>query len=83
MSAISSSPSVIASFGAKAVVCGTSAVGMADAVALPNSEKVNPAAPRADTAALVPRFRFEACFTCGMASSGASLHKNTTARIAA
>jgi hypothetical protein len=62
MSDISSSPSVIDSFGAKAVVCGTSAVGTADAVALPDSEKVNPAAPRADTAALVARFRFEACF---------------------
>ena len=58
MSAISSSPSVIASIGAKAVVRGTSAVGTADAVALPNSEKVNPATPRADTAALVPRFRY-------------------------
>jgi hypothetical protein len=39
---------MIASFGAKCVVCGTSAVGTADADALPSNEKVNPAAPNAD-----------------------------------
>ena len=80
VSAISSSPSVIASFGAKAVVRATSAVGTADAVALPNNEKVNPAAPRADTAALVLRFCFEACFTCGMISSCVSRRKSTAAQ---
>ena len=40
--------------------------GTADADALPSNEKVNPAAPNAGMAALVTRFRFEACFTCGM-----------------
>ena len=42
----------------------------ADADAPPASEKVNPAAPNAGTAALVTRFFFEACFTrCIVASS--------------
>jgi hypothetical protein len=72
MSAISSSPSVIASLDAEAVVCGTSAVGTTDAVALPNNAKVKPAAPRADTVALVRRFGLEAFLTFGMGSSCAS-----------
>jgi hypothetical protein len=52
---------------------GTSAVGRADAAALPASEKVSPAAPNAGTAAalvrrfvLVRRLRFDACFTRDM-----------------
>src|SRR6516165_7265323 len=44
-SAISSSPSVTAWVGAKLSFCGTSAVGVADAEALPTSPKVKPAAP--------------------------------------
>jgi hypothetical protein len=44
-------------------------VGTADADAPPTSEKVNPAAPSAGTAALVTRFRFEACFTRGIVAS--------------
>jgi len=79
MSAISSSPSVTASFGAKGAVCGTSAVGTADAAALPNNEKVNPAAPNADTVALVARFGFEDCFTFGMAASSINCCKSATA----
>jgi len=59
----------MASFGAKGVVCGTSAVGTVEADALPSNEKVNPAAPNAGMAALVTRFRVEACFTCGMVAS--------------
>jgi hypothetical protein len=39
-----------------------SAFGRADAEAPPASEKVSPAAPNAGTAALVTRFRLEACF---------------------
>jgi hypothetical protein len=46
-------------------VCGVSAVGTADADALPTSEKVNPTAPRAGTV-FVTRFRFEACFAPGI-----------------
>ena len=42
---------------------------MADADALPASEKVNPAAPSAGIAVLVTRFLFEACFTRGMVAS--------------
>jgi len=43
---------------------------MADADALPASEKVNPAAPNAGTAPLAIRFFFEACFVrCMVASS--------------
>jgi hypothetical protein len=68
-SAISSSPSVTAWVGAKLSFCGTSAVGMADAEALPTSPKVKPAAPNAGTAALVTRFRFGACFTRGIVAS--------------
>jgi hypothetical protein len=44
-------------------------VGTADADAPPTSENVNPAAPSAGTAALVMRFRFEACFTRGIVAS--------------
>jgi hypothetical protein len=65
---------VIAWFGAKCVVCGTSAVGTADADTLPSNEKVNPAAPNAGMAALVTRFCFEACFTCGMVASSVSFY---------
>jgi hypothetical protein len=50
------------------LVCCTS-VGTADADAPPTSEKVNPAAPNAGTAALVTRFRFEACFNLGIVAS--------------
>jgi hypothetical protein len=50
------------------LVCCIS-VGTADADAPPTSEKVNPAAPSAGTAALVTRFRFEACFTRGIVAS--------------
>ncbi len=45
------------------------AIGTADANALPAIEKVNPAAPKAGTAALVTRFFSEACFTRGMVAS--------------
>jgi hypothetical protein len=49
---------------------GTSAVGIVDADALPTSEKPNPAAPSAITAAaLVLRFCFEVCFTRDMVAS--------------
>jgi hypothetical protein len=65
-SAISSSPSVIACDGEKFNFCGVSTAGTADAAALPASEKVNPAAPKAGTAALATLFRFEACFTRDM-----------------
>jgi len=68
-SAISSSPSVMACVGAKFGVCPTSAVGTAAADAPPTSEKVNPAAPNAGAAALVTRFRFEACFTRDIVAS--------------
>ncbi|WP_154071055.1 hypothetical protein [Bradyrhizobium lablabi] len=44
-------------------------VGTADAFAPPASEKVNPTAPNAGTAALVTRFRFEACFTRDIVAS--------------
>jgi hypothetical protein len=60
-SAISSSPSKTDWVG-EVFSCGVSAVGRADAEAPPASEKVNPAAPNAGTAALVTRFRLEACF---------------------
>ena len=43
--------------------------GSADAEAPPASEKVNPAAPNAGTAALVTRFRLEACFDIVASSS--------------
>jgi hypothetical protein len=70
MSAISSSPSVIAGLGAKFGLCGMSPVGTTEADAPPASEKVNPAAPSAGRAVLVTRFFFEACFTrCMVASS--------------
>jgi hypothetical protein len=78
-SAISSSLRVIATFGANGVVCGTSAVGTADAAALPSNEKVNPAAPNADAAALVTRFCFETCFTRGMVASSVSCCEGATA----
>jgi hypothetical protein len=65
-SAISSSPSVTACDGEKFNFCGVSTAGTADAAALPASEKVNPAAPNAGTAALATLFRFEACFTRDM-----------------
>jgi hypothetical protein len=61
-------------FGAKCVVCGTSAAGTAEADALPSNEKVNPAAPNAGMAALLTRFCLEACFTCGMVASSVSLY---------
>lgn len=61
-SAISSSPSSTDCVGEKLSFCGVSAFGRADAEAPPASEKVNPAAPNAGTAALVTRFRLEACF---------------------
>jgi hypothetical protein len=61
-SAISSSPSSTDCVGEKLNFCGVSALGIADAEAPPASEKVNPAAPNAGTAALVTRFRLEACF---------------------
>jgi hypothetical protein len=62
-SAISSSPSSTDCEGEKFSFCGVSAVvGRADAEAPPASEKVNPAAPNAGIAALVTRFRLEACF---------------------
>jgi len=67
-SAISSSPSVMAWLGEKLLVCWMS-VGTADADAPPASEKLNPAAPSAGRAALVTRFRFEACFTRGIVAS--------------
>jgi hypothetical protein len=47
----------------------TSAVGTAAADAPPTREKVNPAAPNAGAAALVTRFRFEACFTRDIVAS--------------
>jgi hypothetical protein len=68
-SAISSSPSVIACDGEKFSFCGTSAAGTADAEALPASEKVKPAAPRAGIVALATLFRFEACFTRDIVAS--------------
>src|ERR1700724_1881066 len=49
-------------------VRGTSCVGTAAADAPPASEKVNPAAPNTG-AAIVPRFRFEACFTPSIVAS--------------
>jgi len=68
-SAISSSPSVTACDGEKFNFCGASMAGTADAEALPASEKVNPAAPKAGTAALATLFRFEACFTRDIVAS--------------
>lgn len=68
-SAISSSPSMSAKFGARLVVCCTSAIGTADADAPPVSEKVKPAAPSAGKAALVTRFFVEACFTRDIVAS--------------
>jgi hypothetical protein len=68
-SAISSSPSVIACEGEKFNFCGVSVAGTADAEALPASEKVNPAAPRAGTAAFATLLRFEACFTRDIVAS--------------
>jgi len=65
----SSSPSVTACDGEKFNFCGVSTAGTADAAALPASEKVNPAAPNAGTAALATLFRFEACFTVTCRSS--------------
>jgi hypothetical protein len=62
-SAISSSPSVNACDGVTFKFCGVSTAGTAVAEALPASEKVNPAAPKAGIAALATLFRFEACFT--------------------
>jgi hypothetical protein len=62
-SAISSSPSVKACGGVTVNFCGASTAGTAVAEAVPASEKVNPAAPKAGTAALATLFRFEACFT--------------------
>jgi hypothetical protein len=59
----------MACVGAYFKVCGASAVGTADADALPTSERVNPAAPNAGTAALVTRCRLGACFTRGMVAS--------------
>lgn len=50
-------------------MCGVSAIGTADANALPANEKVKPAAPNAGTAVFVTRFFFEACFTRGMVAS--------------
>src|SRR5690242_18889601 len=67
-SAISSSPSNTDCDGEKFSFCGVSAFGSVDAEAPPASEKVNPAAPNAGTAALAPRFRLEACFTDIVAS---------------
>src|SRR5262249_20727213 len=61
-SAISSSPRSTDSVGEKFSFCGVSAFGRADAEAPPAREKVKPAAPNAGIAALVTRFRLEACF---------------------
>jgi hypothetical protein len=48
-------------------------VGIADADALPTSEKLSPAAPSTFTAAaLVVRFCFEACLTRDMVASSVS-----------
>jgi hypothetical protein len=69
-SAISSSPSVIVAWvGEKFIACVASALGMADAEALPASEKVKPAAPSAGTAALATVFLLEACFTRDIVAS--------------
>src|SRR5262252_4609155 len=68
-SAISSSPSRTPWVGEKFSFCAVSADGRVDAEAPPASENVNPAAPRAGTAALVTRFRLEACFSGIVASS--------------
>ncbi len=43
--------------------------GTADAEALPASEKVNPAAPKAGIAAFATLIRFEACFTRDIVAS--------------
>ncbi|MCP3379821.1 MULTISPECIES: hypothetical protein [unclassified Bradyrhizobium] len=54
-------------------LCGASPAGTAAvAYALPASEKVSPATPRAGTAALVIRTFFEACFVRRMAASSKS-----------
>jgi hypothetical protein len=68
-SAISSSPSVTACDGEKFNFCGASTAGTADAEALPASENVNPAAPRAGIAAFATLLRFEACFTRDIVAS--------------
>jgi hypothetical protein len=48
-------------------------MGIVDADALPTSERPSPAAPSIFTAAaLVVRFRFEACLTRGMVASSVS-----------
>jgi hypothetical protein len=49
---------------------------MADADALPASEKVNPAAPNAGTAPLVTRLFFEVCFTGCMVGSSERCKKH-------
>jgi hypothetical protein len=54
---------LIASLGTTFVV-GTSVIGTADADAPPTSDNVNPAAPKAGTAAL--RIFVEDCFTRAM-----------------
>ncbi|MGA7803652.1 hypothetical protein [Bradyrhizobium sp.] len=69
MSAISSSPRTNDWFGSKLSFCGASVSGMVEAAALPASEKVNPAAPSAGTAAFAMLFRFEACFTRDIVAS--------------
>jgi hypothetical protein len=61
-SEICSSPRSTDWLGEKFSFCVVSAFGRADAEAPPASEKVRPAAPNAGTAALVTRFRVEACF---------------------
>jgi hypothetical protein len=55
-------------------VRGTSVIGATAADAPPTSEKVNPAAPNTGTD-FVTRFRFEACFTCGIVASSNTLEK--------
>jgi hypothetical protein len=50
--------------------CGISAAGIVDPDAIPNSERLNPAAPsRVTAAALVVRFFLEACLTRRMVAS--------------
>jgi hypothetical protein len=50
--------------------------GATAADAPPTSEKVNPAAPSAGTAAFVTRFRFEVCFTSGIVASPSHCEKD-------
>jgi hypothetical protein len=69
MSAISSSPRTNDWFGSKLSFCGAFVSGIVEAAALPASEKVNPAAPSAGTAAFAILFRFEACFTRDIVAS--------------